>query len=329
MRAAIITRPGGPDVLEVQERPTPVPSDHEVLIHVHASALNRADLLQREGHYPAPPGAPADIPGLEFAGEVAALGKDVTGWREGDRVFGVVGGGGNAEYLVADAQTVARVPSVLSWTDAAAIPEAFITAHDALVTQAGVRAGESVLIHAVGSGVGLASVQLARAWRATPYGTARTASKIEKAREFGLADGIVVGDDTMVIVPAVERWTTGKGIDVTLDLVAGAYVPAEIQAAAKRGRIMFIGTVAGRTATVPIGMILGKRLTLRGTVLRARSIEEKREVTAAFARDVVPLFESGVLGPTVDRVFPLVEIAAAHERLASNETFGKVVIDHG
>jgi NADPH:quinone reductase len=329
MRAAIITRPGGPDVLEVQERPTPVPSDHEVLIHVHASALNRADLLQREGHYPAPPGAPADIPGLEFAGEVAALGKDVTGWREGDRVFGVVGGGGNAEYLVADAQTVARVPSVLSWTDAAAIPEAFITAHDALVTQAGVRAGESVLIHAVGSGVGLASVQLARAWRATPYGTARTASKIEKAREFGLADGIVVGDDTMVIVPAVERWTTGKGIDVTLDLVAGAYVPAEIQAAAKRGRIMFIGTVAGRTATVPIGMILGKRLTLRGTVLRARSIDEKREVTAAFARDVVPLFESGVLGPTVDRVFPLVEIAAAHERLASNETFGKVVIDHG
>jgi NADPH:quinone reductase len=329
MRAAIITRPGGPDVLEVQERPTPVPSDYEVLIRVHASALNRADLLQREGHYPAPPGAPADIPGLEFAGEVAALGKDVTGWREGDRVFGVVGGGGNAEYLVADAQTVARVPSVLSWTDAAAIPEAFITAHDALVTQAGVRAGESVLIHAVGSGVGLASVQLARAWRATPYGTARTASKIEKAREFGLADGIVVGDDTMVIVPAVERWTTGKGIDVTLDLVAGAYVPAEIQAAAKRGRIMFIGTVAGRTATVPIGMVLGKRLTLRGTVLRARSIEEKREVTAAFARDVVPLFESGVLGPTVDRVFPLVEIAAAHERLASNETFGKVVIDHG
>jgi NADPH:quinone reductase len=329
MRAAIITRPGGPDVLEVQERPTPVPSDYEVLIRVHASALNRADLLQREGHYPAPPGAPADIPGLEFAGEVAALGKDVTGWREGDRVFGVVGGGGNAEYLVADAQTVARVPSVLSWTDAAAIPEAFITAHDALVTQAGVRAGESVLIHAVGSGVGLASVQLARAWRATPYGTARTASKIEKAREFGLADGIVVGDDTMVIVPAVERWTTGKGIDVTLDLVAGAYVPAEIQAAAKRGRIMFIGTVAGRTATVPIGMVLGKRLTLRGTVLRARSIEEKREVTAAFARDVAPLFESGVLGPTVDRVFPLVEIAAAHERLASNETFGKVVIDHG
>jgi NADPH2:quinone reductase len=329
MRAAVITRPGGPEVLEVQERPMPVPGDHEILIRVRASALNRADLLQREGHYPAPPGAPADIPGMEFAGEVAALGKGAANWREGDRVFGIVGGGGNGEYLVTDAQTVARVPAELSWTDAAAIPEAFITAHDALVMQAGVRAGETVLIHAVGSGVGLASVQLARAWKATPFGTARTASKIDKAREFGLADGIVVGDDPMVFVPATERWTSGKGIDVTLDLVSGAYVPAEIQAAAKRGRIMLIGTVAGRNATIPVGMVLGKRLTMRGTVLRARSIQEKREVTAAFARDVVPLFESGILKPTVDRVFPLAEIAASHRRLASNETFGKVVLDVG
>jgi putative PIG3 family NAD(P)H quinone oxidoreductase len=329
MRAAVITRPGGPDVLEIHERPTPVPGNREVLIRVRASALNRADLLQRQGQYPAPPGAPTDIPGMEFAGEVAALGPGVANWREGDRVFGIVGGGGNAEYLVTDAWTLARVPSALSWTDAAAIPEAFITAHDAMVTQAGVRAGETVLIHAVGSGVGLASVQLARAWSATPYGTARTASKIERAREFGLADGVVVGDDVSVVVAAAERWTEGKGIDVTMDLVAGAYVAAEIQAAAKRGRIMLIGTVAGRTATIPVGMVLGKRLVLRGTVLRARSIEEKREVTAAFARDVVPLFEPGTLRPTVDSVLSLDDIRAAHERLAGNETFGKVVLDHG
>lgn len=329
MHAAVITRPGGPDVLEVLERPTPTPANNEVLVRVRASALNRADLLQREGHYPAPPGAPSDIPGVEFVGEIAALGARVTQWRAGDRVFGIVGGGGNGEYLVTDAAAVARVPDGMSWTDAAAIPEAFITAHDALVTQAAVRAGESVLIHAVGSGVGLASVQLARAWSATSYGTARTASKVERAREFGLADGIVVGDDVAVIVAAVERWTSGRGIDVTMDLVAGAYVAAEIQAAAKRGRVMLIGTVAGRTATIPIGMVLGKRLTMRGTVLRARSLEEKREVTAAFARDVVPLFDSGTLRPTVDSVFPLDEIGAAHERLASNETFGKVVLDHG
>lgn len=329
MRAAVITRPGGPEVLEIQERPTPVPATNEVLVRVRASALNRADLLQRQGMYPAPPGAPADIPGMEFVGEVAALGAGVTGWQEGDRVFGIVGGGGNAEYLVTDAGTIARVPSALSWTDAAAIPEAFITAHDALVTQAAVRAGETVLIHAVGSGVGLASVQLARAWKATAFGTARTASKIERAREFGLTDGVVVGDDVAVIVAAAERWTSGKGIDVTLDLVAGAYVAAGIQAAAKRGRIMLIGTVAGRSATIPVGMVLGKRLTLRGTVLRARSIEEKREVTAAFARDVVPLLESGAIRPTVDAVLGLGDIRAAHERLASNETFGKVVLDHG
>ncbi|MGE5099165.1 MAG: NAD(P)H-quinone oxidoreductase [Deltaproteobacteria bacterium] len=329
MRAAVITRPGGPEVLEILERPTPSPAAHEVLVRVRASALNRADLLQREGHYPAPPGAPADIPGMEFAGEIAALGDAVTQWREGDRVFGVVGGGGNGEYLVTDAATVARVPSALSWTDAAAIPEAFITAHDALVTQAAVRAGETVLIHAVGSGVGLASVQLACAWRATPYGTARTPSKIERAREFGLTDGVVVADDVGVLVAAAEQWTSGKGIDVTLDLVAGAYVAAEIQAAAKRGRIMLIGTVAGRSATIPVGMVLGKRLTLRGTVLRARSIQEKRDVTAAFARDVVPLFDSGTLRPTVDSVYMLDEIGAAHARLAGNATFGKVVLDNG
>jgi NADPH:quinone reductase-like Zn-dependent oxidoreductase len=180
----------------------------------------------------------------------------------------------------------------------------------------------------VGSGVGLASVQLARAWKATPFGTARTASKIERARAFGLADGVVVGDDVAVLIAAAEQWTSGKGIDVTLDLVAGAYVAAEIQAAAKRGRIMLIGTVAGRSATIPIGMVLGKRLTMRGTVLRARNLEEKREVTAAFARDVLPLLDAGALRPTVDRVFPLREIGAAHERLASNETFGKVILDH-
>ena len=327
MRAAVITRPGGPEVLEVLERPTPSAAPGEVLVRVQASALNRADLLQRAGQYPAPPGAPADIPGMEFAGEIAALGDGVRDWRVGDRVFGIVAGGGNAEYLVADAASVARVPAKLSWTDAAAIPEAFITAHDALVTQAGVRAGERVLIHAVGSGVGLAATQLARALGAIPYGTARTADKIERAREYGLEDGLVVAADVDVIPSAVDRWTGGKGVEIVLDLVAGPYVGASIRAAARQGRIMLIGTVAGRDATIPAGMVLGKRLALRGTVLRSRSVEEKRAVTAAFARDVVPRVESGELRATIDRVFPLAEIAAAHERLASNATFGKVVLD--
>ncbi len=326
MRAAVITRFGGPDVLAIEERPTPIPKPHEILVRVHASALNRADLHQREGHYPAPPGAPADIPGLEFAGEVAGVGGSVTRWREGDRVFGIVAGGGNAEYLATDAETVAAVPPSLSWTDAAAIPEAFITAYDALVTQAQVRDGDQVLIHAVGSGVGLAGVQLARAWRAVPFGTARTSDKIDRARTFGLEDGVVIADNPEVLVAQTERLTRGHGFDVTLDLVGGAYVAASVRAAAPRGRIMLIGTVAGRTATLPLGMLLGKRLTVRGTVLRARPLDEKRAVTAAFARDVVPLFESGVLRPTVDQVFDLADMRAAHERLASNATFGKVVV---
>ena len=326
MRAAVITRPGGPEVLEVEQRPTPMPRASEVLVRVRASALNRADLAQRQGHYPAPPGSPADIPGLEFAGEIEALGEDAHGWREGDRVFGITGGGGNAEYLVADASTVARVPTHLSWTEAAAVPEAFMTAYDSLVTQAQVQRNETVLIHAVGSGVGLAGTQLARAWSATPFGTARTAEKIERAREYGLADGVALTDDPEAFVPHAERWTKGTGIDVTLDLVGGAYVPADVRAAATRGRIMIIGTVAGAMATVPIGMVLRKRLTLRGTALRSRTLEEKRAVAQAFARDVVPLFEAGTLRPTIDQVFEFEEIRAAHERLASNATFGKVVL---
>jgi len=326
MRAAVITRPGGPEVLDVEQRPTPIPRASEVLVRVRASALNRADLAQRQGHYPAPPGSPADIPGLEFAGEIEAVGEDAHGWREGDRVFGITGGGGNAEYLVADAGTLARVPERLSWTEAAAVPEAFMTAYDSLVSQAQVQRNETVLIHAVGSGVGLAGTQLARAWSATPFGTARTAEKIERAREYGLADGVALGDDPEAFVPHAERWSNGTGIDVTLDLVGGAYVPADVRAAATRGRIMIIGTVAGAMATVPIGLVLRKRLTLRGTALRSRTLEEKRAVAQAFARDVVPLFENGALRPTIDQVFDLEQIRAAHERLASNATFGKVVL---
>jgi putative PIG3 family NAD(P)H quinone oxidoreductase len=326
MRAAIITKPGGPEVLEIHDRPTPIPKAGEILVRVHASALNRADLSQREGNYPAPPGAPADIPGMEFAGEVVGVGTEVREWREGDRVFGIVGGGGNAEYLVTDAQCVARIPDNLEWTDAAAIPEAFITAHDALVVQAGVQANEYVLIHAVGSGVGLAATQIARAWSAVPLGTARTPDKLERAEAYGLVDGIAIANDPEAMLTRTEFWTGGKGINVTLDLVGGPYLPASIRAAAPRGRIMLIGTVAGRTTNVPIGMILGKRLTLRGTVLRARGLEEKRAVTAAFAREIVPLIAIGQLRPTVDCVMPLEQIGAAHERLASNATFGKVVL---
>ena len=189
MRAIVITAPGGIEVLDLREVPRPSPSHAQLLVRVHATALNRADVLQRQGHYPAPADSPADIPGLELAGEVAELGPGATRWKAGQRVFGIVGGGAYAEYLVTHERLLAQIPDSLSYTEAAAVPEAFITAHDALVTQAQLRASESVLIHAVASGVGLAAVQLTRALGAVPFGTARGQGKLERAREYGLEDG--------------------------------------------------------------------------------------------------------------------------------------------
>ena len=326
MRAAVITRPGGPEVLEVRDVDRPTPGTGEVLVRVNASALNRADLLQRQGRYPAPAGAPADIPGLELAGEVAELGQGATLWKRGDRVFGIVGGGGNAEYAVAHERALARVPERLSWTDAGAIPEAFITAHDALVTQAQLRPSDIVLIHAVGSGVGLAAIQLARAAGAIPYGDARTSDKIERARAIGLEDGVVVAGDLDVIAKQVARWTHGAGVNVVLDLAGGPYAVVSVHAAAPRGRILLIGTIAGAEAALPLHLIMGKRLTIRGTVLRARPLEEKIVATREFAAQVVPLLARGVVRPIVDRVFSLDQIADAHRHLEGNATFGKVVI---
>jgi NADPH:quinone reductase len=327
MRAAVITRPGGPEVLEIRAVSPPSPGSGEVLVRVRASALNRADLLQREGRYPAPPGWPADIPGMEIAGEIAATGPGVALWKKGDRVFGIVGGGGNAELVVTHERTLAPVPPNLTWTEAAAVPEAFITAHDALVMQADVRASERVLIHAVGSGVGLAALQLARAAGAVPYGDARTEDKINRACTLGLEQGIVAGEDPNDIAKQIMALTNGAGVEIVLDLVGGPYVAASIAAAAPRGRIILIGTMAGRDASIPVGTILGKRLTIRGTVLRARPLEEKILATRAFTAQVCPMLARGVVRPNIDRVFPLDEIGAAHRYLESNATFGKVVIE--
>lgn len=314
--------------------PTPAPAAGEVLVRVRASALNRADLLQRRGQYPAPPGAPADIPGLEIAGEVVEVvevGADPApggAWRAGDRVFGIVAGGGNAEFVVIHASHLARIPDSLDWEQAAAVPEAFMTAHDALFAQAELRKAERALVHAAGSGVGLAVAQLVRAAGGACYGTARTKDKIDRARALGLTDGVVVGDDLAAIGSSVQRWTNGAGIDVTLDLVAGPYLPVDVDCAALRGRIVLIGLMAGRSATLDLGKILTKRLTIRGTTLRSRSVGEKAAVTAAFSDDVLPLLASGSVKPVVDRAFPLDRIRDAHALLESNQTFGKIVLTH-
>jgi len=326
MRAVIITRPGGPDVLEVREVPTPTPAADQVLVRVHAAGINRADILQRRGLYPPPHGAPQDIPGMEFAGEIAAVGPDARMWQKGQRVFGIAAAGCYAEYLVAHERGVAEIPEKLSWVEAGSIPEVFITAHDGLWKQAELRPCETVLIHAVGSGVGVAAVQLARAMNAIPYGTSRTADKLERARELGMEDGVALDASLAALAPAVDRWTAKRGVDVVLDCVGGPYISASVCVLAPHGRLIMISQAAGPTAELDLRAVMPRRLTLRGTTLRMRPLEEKIAATRAFAAEVVPLFARGVLRTIIDSEFPLGQVRAAHARLESNETFGKVVL---
>jgi len=326
MQAVWISAYGGPEVLEIRTVGKPLINDDHVLVRVRASSLNRADLLQRQGKYPPPPGFPAEIPGMEFAGEVEEVGSSVRRWKPGQRVFGLIGGGAHAEYVVTYEHLLAEIPANLDWTQAAAVPEVFITAHDALWTQANLRPGENVLIHAVGSGVGLAAVQLARAIQAVPFGTSRTADKIEKSKSLGLEDGLVLRQNFDDLLTATEKWTGGKGINVLLDLVGGPYVKASQKAMAHQGRMILVGTVAGGSYELDAKYVMSKRLQIFGTVLRARSMEEKIAATRLFAAEVVPLLACGVLRPNVDSVFSISKISQAHQRLESNETFGKVVV---
>jgi NADPH2:quinone reductase len=326
MRAVWISSFGGPEVLEIRQVDRPAINNEQVLVRVRASSLNRADLLQRQGKYPPPPGFPAEIPGIEFAGEIAEIGSSVRQWKQGQRVFGLIGGGAHAEYLATSEPLLAEIPSNLSFEQAAAIPEVFITAHDALWTQAALRPGETVLIHAVGSGVGLAAVQLCRAIQAVPYGTSRTADKIEQSKLLGLEAGAVVRENFDALDAAAQKWTGGKGINVVLDLVGGPYVKASQKLMSNKGRIVLVGTIAGGSYELDARYMLSKRLKVWGTVLRARSLEEKIEVTKKFAAEIVPLLASGVLRPNIDSTFKLGEISKAHQRLESNETLGKVVI---
>jgi putative PIG3 family NAD(P)H quinone oxidoreductase len=341
MRAVIITRPGGPEVLEIRDVPEPVPGPGEVLVRVRAAGLNRADILQRKGHYPAPAGSPQDIPGLEYAGQVAALGPPapapVRRWSVGDRVMGLVGGGACAEGLVAHADTLLAAPPDLPGltpspgapaadplVTAAAIPEAFLTAYDALVLQLGMRAGETVLIHAVSSGVGTAAVQLARAWGARTIGTSRSAEKLERAAPLGL--DVAVDTSREDFEEVVRRETGGRGVDLVLDLVGGPVLEGNLRALARRGRMIVVGLTAGRTAPLDLGVVLNKRLTIVGTAMRSRELAEKVAVARAFERDVLSRFAAGELRPVLDRVFPMARIAEAHRVMEANAHFGKLVL---
>ena len=337
VKAVIISVFGGPEVLELRQVPDPRPSRGEVLIRVGATAVNRADLLQRQGSYPAPADAPADIPGLEFAGLVEAVGDGVApaNLACGDRVFGLCGGGAYAEKIAGPARTVVKMPDGMSFTEGAAIPEAFITAWDALVTQGRLAAGETVLIHAAGSGVGTAAIQITRAVGARAIGTARTAAKLEQARALGLDHAIVVGAGSRApgFAQAVMAATDGRGADVVLDLVGGDYLAEDLSCVATCGRVLLVGLLAGARAELDLRLMLHRRTQITGTVLRARPLEEKIAAVQGLGRHLVPLLARGTLRPVVDRVLPLASAAEAHEYVASNVGFGKVVLrvedDHG
>jgi putative PIG3 family NAD(P)H quinone oxidoreductase len=324
MRAVVTT----PDhQVQVTERPDPTPGPGEVLVRVHGSALNRADLAQRAGFYAAPPGSPSDIPGVEFAGEVVAHGEAVTGPAIGARVFGIVGGGGQAELVTVPATQCAPVPERLDLVSAGAVPEVFMTAHDALITQAEMRSGEVLLVHAVGSGVGTAAVQLGRAMGCKVVGTARTAEKLDRARALGLDHAVLAPRILEPIALAADITAAAGAVDVILELVGGGYLEADISVAAPRARIMLVGIMAGTHTDVDLGALLMKRVRIFGTTLRGRTVEEKAAVTDAFTRDIVPLLASGEVEPVVARTMPLGDAAEAYELLASDSMFGNIVLD--
>ena len=327
MKAVVIPRFGGPEVLELREVPTPTPGHGEIRVRVRATAVNRADLLQRAGAYPAPPDAPKNIPGLEFAGEVDAVGEGVTELEPGHRVMGLCGGGAYAEAVVVPARAAVHVPARLSFTEAAAVPEAFITAWDALCDQARLRAGETVLIPAVGSGVGLAGLQLAVAIGARAIGTARTAEKLDRARPFGLGEGDDIVVKNGVFAPDVLRVNGGRGVDVVLELVGGDYVAEDLACLAEKGRIVLVGMMGGHRTDLDLGQVLRKRAQIIGTMLRSRPIEEKIAAVQALERHVVPLLARGTVRPVVDRTFPLARAGEAHGYMASNASFGKIVLE--
>ena len=326
MKAVRFVGKGGPEVVGWEDVPDPVPQRGEVLVRVRAAGLNRADLLQRRGLYPPPRGTRADIPGLELAGEVVRCGEGVSAWKPGDRVMAIAAGEAQAELAVVHERMLLPVPPQLSWEDAGAVPEAFLTSHDALFTLGGMRPGWPVLVHAAGSGVSTAAIQLVKACGGTAIGTSRTADKLERARALGLDHGILVGREEPKFAERVRELTGGQGAPVVLDFVGASYLPENLAAVATGGRIVCIGTMGGVKGQLDMGLLLRARATVVGTVLRPRPLEEKIRATREFGRDALPLLASGRVKPVLDRALPIDQVREAHAQLEQNDSFGKVVL---
>jgi putative PIG3 family NAD(P)H quinone oxidoreductase len=318
-----ITEPGGPEVLELVERPDPQPGRGDVLIRVAAAGVNRPDILQRRGAYPPPPGA-SDIPGLEVAGTIARVGDGVDTWRAGDAVCALVSGGGYATMCVAPAPQCLRVPAPLDLTAAAAIPETFFTVWTNVFERGRLQAGETALFHGGTSGIGTTAIQLATARGAIAYATAGSDEKVRACEALGARRG--VNYRVQDFVEAIRELTGGRGVDLILDIIGGSYVNRNLAALATDGRLVQIGLMGGETASVDLRRVLGRRLTITGSTLRPRSVAEKGQIAASLAREVWPLVEAGSVKPIVHKTFPLAEAAAAHRLMESSGHIGKIVL---
>ena len=327
MKAVLVRQPGGPEQLTLGEYPTPEPGPGELLVRVHATALNRADILQRRGLYPPPPGA-SPLLGLEAAGVVAALGEGCAGWRVGDRVFALLPGGGYAEYVTVPAAMALPIPPSLSFEQAAAIPEAFLTAFQTLFWIGRLQAGEWVLIHAGASGVGTAAIQLARDAGARVAVTAGSEPKLQACRDLGAE--VAINYKLGPFAPKVLEATGGRGVDLILDFVGAPYWEQNLECLATDGRLVLIATMGGGIVDrFDLRRLMGKRLQVTGTTLRSRSLEYKTRLTREFAARALPKFADGTLRPVIDRVFPWEQVAEAHRYMESNRNIGKIVLKVG
>lgn len=323
MTAIVIRAPGGPDVLVPEQRPVPQPGEGEVLVKVAAAGVNRPDVMQRQGLYPPPKGA-TDIPGLEIAGEVVALGPNVTRWKVGDQVMALVVGGGYAQYCPAHESHCLPIPHGLSMTEAAAIPETFFTVYHNVFERGRLKAGETLLVHGGSSGIGTAAIQLAHESGAHVITTAGSAEKLEACRTLG-AD-LAINYKSEDFVAATKTGTGGKGADVILDMVGGDYIERNYEAAAVEGRIVQIAFQGSPKATVDFRRIMLKRLTHTGSVLRSRPVADKGAIARGVEQHVLPLIASGKVRPVMDSTFPLAQAAAAHARMEASTHIGKIVL---
>lgn len=323
MTAVEIAHPGGPEVLRAVERPVPRAAPGEVLVRVEAAGVNRPDVMQRLGSYPPPPGA-SDIPGLEIAGAVVETTSDSSRWHVGDRVCALVAGGGYAEYCAVPAVQCLPIPNGMDAVMAAAIPEAFFTVWANLFERGGLRPGERVLIHGGTSGIGTTAIQLAHAFDALVFATAGSDDKCEACRRLGAV--VAINYRTEDFAEVARRETSGAGLDVILDIIGGDYFPRNIECLALNGRLVQVGLIGGARAQIDLARVLHRRLTITGSTLRARTVEEKGRLAHELEANVWPLLANGRVAPVIDRTFPLAAAADAHRRMEASTHIGKIVL---